>query len=82
MSTLKLLSGDYQTATILKQRVAEELKKQAVSNDQKTALKQRLGEVVNVRVLQTVCAGNQFDPKYEYYRNLAVDIINNELKLL
>lgn len=82
MSTLKLLSGDYQTAIVLKQRVAEELKKQAISNDQKTALKKLLGEVVNVRILQTVCAGNQFDPKYEYYRSLAVDIINNELKLL
>lgn len=82
MSTLKLLSGDYQTAIVLKQRVAEVLKKQAISNDQKTALKKLLGEVVNVRILQTVCAGNQFDPKYEYYRSLAVDIINNELKLL
>lgn len=81
-STLQALSADFKTANILKQRVAEELKKQAVSNDQKTELKKRLGELINGRILNGICGGNQFDPQFTYYRTLGVDIINNELKVL
>jgi len=82
LSTLKMLAGDFKSATTLKLRVAEELKKQAISNDQKTALKKELGAVINERILNGVCGGNQFDPKYTYYRTLGVDIIENELKVL
>lgn len=81
-STLSVLAGDFKTSSILKQRVAEELKKQAVSNEQKTALKKLLGDVINVRILNGICGGNQFDTKFKYYRELGVDIINNELKVL
>lgn len=81
-STLSVLAGDFKTSSILKQRVAEELKKQAVSNEQKTALKKLLGDVINVRILNGICGGNQFDAKYTHYRELGVDIINNELKVL
>ena len=81
-STLSVLAGDFKTSSILKQRVAEELKKQAVSNEQKTALKKLLGDVINVRILNGLCGGNQFDDKFKHYRELGVDIINNELKVL
>ncbi len=81
-STLSVLAGDFKTSSILKQRVAEELKKQAISNEQKTALKKLLGDVINVRILNGLCGGNQFDDKYKRYRELGVDIINNELKVL
>lgn len=81
-STLSVLAGDFKTSSVLKQRVAEELKKQAVSNDQKTALKKLLGELINTRILNGLCGGNQFDAKFTHYRELGVDIINNELKVL
>ena len=81
-STLSVLAGDFKTSSILKQRVAEELKKQAVSNDQKTALKKLLGELINTKILNGLCGGNQFDAKFTHYRELGVDIINNELKIL
>ena len=81
-STLQALSADFKAANILKQRVTEELKKQAVSNDQKVELKKRLGELINGRILNGICGGNQFDPQFTYYRTLGVDIINNELKVL
>lgn len=81
-STLNVLAGDFKTSSILKQRVAEELKIQAISNEQKTVLKKLLGDVINVRILTGICGGNQFDVRFTYYRNLGVDIINNELKVL
>ena len=81
-STLSVLAGDFKISSILKQRVAEELKKQAVSNDQKTALKKLLGELINTKILNGLCGGNQFDAKFTHYRELGVDIINNELKIL
>lgn len=81
-STLSVLAGDFKTSSILQKRVTEELRTQAVSNDQKTALKKLLGELINTKILSGLCGGNQFDAKYTYYRNLGVDIINNELKVL
>jgi hypothetical protein len=81
-NTLSVLANDFKTSSTLKQRVAEELKKQAVSNEQKFALKKLLGDVINVRILNGIFGGNQFDPKFKYYRELGVDIINNELKVL
>jgi len=82
LSTLKMLAGDFKLASNLKTRVNEEMKKQAVSNDQKTDLTKKLGEVLNVRILMGVCAGNQFDDKYKYFKEIAMDITNNELKKL
>lgn len=81
-STLSALAGDFKTSNILKRRVVDELKKQAVSNDQKTALKKMLGDLINTKILNGLCGGNQFDKKFTYYRDLGVDIINNELKVL
>ena len=41
-----------------------------------------LGDLINTKILNGLCGGNQFDKKFTYYRDLGVDIINNELKVL
>lgn len=76
------LGQDFAKATELKTQVDAALLTQARSNDQKAALKQALGNVLQTHVLNTLCEGNQFHPDYAAYKNVALAILNNELKEL
>jgi len=72
---------DFALAELLKNQVKKEMATQARSNDQKAALRQALGQVVQQRILpSSLCENNQFNPNYTKFRNLAVEIINEELK--
>ncbi len=62
--------------------VERELATKARSNDQKRQLQMKVGAVVQKVILPTICEGNQFDPRYNNYKNMAMGIINKELKPL
>ncbi len=62
--------------------VERELTVKARSNNQKQELQMKVGAVVQNIILPTICEGNQFDPRYANYKNMAMGIISKELKLL
>lgn len=80
-TTLTALSNDYKNAEILKRCVADSVKK-VISNDQKKQLKDRAVKFLNEKILAEMCGNNQLDTQYEYYRNILMDIVSNELKEL
>lgn len=79
-SCLGVLAQDYKRFKMLEAQVEKELRTQARSNDQKAALRKELAGVVQQVILPTMCEGNQFDPVYAEYKNLAKAIFNEELK--
>ena len=79
--SLNALAQDFAMADLLKTQVKKELATQARSNDQKAELRKALGQVVQTTILpSSLCENNQFNPNYTTYRNLAMEIINEELK--
>ena len=79
--SLNALAQDFAIADLLKTQVKNELTIQARSNDQKAELRKKIGQVVQTIILpSSLCENNQFSPNYITYRNLAVEIINEELK--
>jgi hypothetical protein len=81
--SLKALSQDFSLSELLKTQVKKELSVQARSNDQKAEVRKALGLVVQEKILPSpLCENNQFNPNYTAYRNLAVEIIKDELQEL
>lgn len=81
--SLKALSQDYSLSKLLKTQVKKELSVQARSNDQKAEVRKALGLVVQEKILPSpLCENNQFNLNYTAYRNLAVEIIKDELQEL
>ena len=77
------LAHDLAKAEMLKGQVSLELGKRARSNEQKAELKKAVGAVVQQRILpSSLCEGNTFNPNYTLYKNLAIEIFENELKEL
>lgn len=81
-AALDYLSGDYATAKSLMTQVENALKTAARTNEQKASLKPILGKVLKNEVLNSLCNGNEFHPDFPRYKNLAVEILNKELKEL
>lgn len=81
-AALDNLSGDYAKAKGLMVEVEKALKTAARTNEQKSTLKPLLGKVLKNEVLSSLCNGNEFHPDFPRYKNLAVEILNKELKEL
>lgn len=79
--SLEVLGQDFALAELLKSQVKKELAVQGRSNEQKAELRKALGQVVQTKILPSpLCENNQFNPNYTIYRNLAVEIIQDELQ--
>ncbi|MBP3766825.1 MAG: hypothetical protein J6I31_00900 [Prevotella sp.] len=79
--SLEALGHDFALAELLKSQVKKELAIQGRTNDQKSGLRKALGQVVQTKILPSpLCENNQFNPNYTVYRNLAVEIIQEELQ--
>lgn len=79
--SLEVLGQDFALAELLKSQVKKELAVQGRSNEQKADLRKALGLVVQTKILPSpLCENNQFNPNYTIYRNLAVEIIQDELQ--
>ncbi|MBQ6768139.1 MAG: hypothetical protein IJP46_05635 [Prevotella sp.] len=79
--SLEALGQDFALAKLLKSQVKKELSVQGRSNEQKAELRKALGQVVQTIILPSpLCENNQFNPNYTIYRNLAVEIIQDELQ--
>lgn len=78
----EMLATDYAKAMQLKAEVDNELPNATRSNEQKAALKPRLGEVLNTHMLASLCENNKFHPNYPKYEKIAYDILEHELKEL
>ncbi|RHP65344.1 tubulin-like doman-containing protein [Bacteroides sp. OF04-15BH] len=75
------ISGDFKLAQLLKEQVQKELQSKARSNDQKAVIRKALGGVVQNKILpSSLCENNQFNPNYAKFRNLAIEIISEELQ--
>lgn len=75
------LGNDYSLASTLKDQVKTELARQARSNDQKAEFRRVLGQVVQTMILpSSLCENNQFNPNYTRFKNLAMEIAQNELQ--
>jgi len=77
---LDVLAQDFKRFKKLEAQVEKELRTQARSNEQKAELRKAVAQVIQQIILPTMCEGNQFDPKYTEYKNLAKEIFNAELK--
>ncbi len=83
VTSWEALAQDFALRELLKAQVKKELAIQARSNDQKMEIRKALGQVVQTMILpSSLCENNQFNPNYTKFRNLAVEIIQNELKEL
>lgn len=78
-----ILGQDFTLAQLLKAQVKKAMLIQARSNDQKIAIRRALGEVIQNKILPSaLCENNQFNPNYTKFRNLAKEIIMEELQEL
>ena len=80
IACVEVLKQDIKKLRKLEGEIEKSLQMNARSNEQKAELRKLVGGVVQQLILPTVCEGNQFDPKYAAYRNLAMEIINEKLK--
>lgn len=80
LGCVNALKQDFKKLKSLQEQVEKELQIQARSNDQKMEVRKLLGGVVQQIILPTICEGNQFNPLYAEYKNLAMEIINEKLK--
>ena len=79
--TWETLGQDFALAKLLRDQVKKELTIQARTNDQKAELRKTLGQVVQQIILPSpLCQNDQFNPNYPKFRNLAIEITQNELK--
>lgn len=75
------LAHDFSLSKLLKQLKDNEMKVQARSNEQKAELRKAVGQVVQNLILpSSLCEGNQFNPNFTRFRNLAGEIIQDELQ--
>lgn len=75
------LAQDFSLSELLKQQKTKELAIQGRSNDQKAELRKALGQVVQTKILPSpLCENSQFNPNYTKFRNMAVEIIQEELQ--
>ena len=81
--SLKFISNDFKLAMKVKGKVEQELA-QVRTNDQKAALRRKLGvEVVNGLIKNhPSVGGNDFSPVYKQYRAIAQEIMDTTLKEL
>lgn len=79
---LDVISQSLQLYKKIEGQVTKELAVQARSNEQKMELKKAVGQAIQLHILQGMCEGNQYDPRVEEYKKIAVDIFNKELKEL
>ncbi|MBQ7269540.1 MAG: hypothetical protein IJS62_06785 [Bacteroidales bacterium] len=80
LDTLDKLSQNYALAMRVEGKIEEKLK-ECRSNEQKSVLKAALGDVLEQRILP-LFGGNTYNEEYRKYEALALDILENELKLL
>lgn len=80
IACVEVLKQDIKKLRKLEGEIEKSLQMHARSNDQKAEMRKLVGGVVQQLILPTVCEGNQFDPKYAAYKNLAIEIINEKLK--
>lgn len=75
-----VLGQNFQLRQQLRNQVREELKK-VRSNEQKAVLRQAVVQVVQNQILpSSLCENNQFNPNYTRFRNLAQEIITEQLQ--
>lgn len=75
------LGNDFKISELLKNTVNKELMRQARSNDQKAKIRKALGQVLQTVILpSSLCENNQFNPNYSKFKNMALEIIQNELQ--
>lgn len=75
------LAQDQKLSEVLKAQVRKEMAVQARSNDQKAELRKGIGQVVQTKILpSSLCENNQFNPNYTKFRNLAAELIQEELQ--
>lgn len=75
-----MLGQDFQLTQQLRDQVKMELKK-VRSNEQRAVLRQAVGQVLQNRILpSSLCENNQFNPNYTKFRNLAQEIITEQLQ--
>lgn len=81
--SLKFISNDFKLAMKVKGKIEQELA-QVRTNDQKAALRRKLGvEVVNGLIKNhPSVGGNDFSPVYKQYRAIAQEIMDTTLKEL
>lgn len=77
---VEMLKQNFKKLRSLEAEIEKSLQANARSNEQKAEMRKLVGGVVQQVILPTVCEGNQFDPKYAEYKNIAIDIINEKLK--
>lgn len=80
LGCVNALKQNFKKLRSLEAQVEKMLQLQARSNEQKAEVRKLLGGVVQQVILPTVCEGNQFDPKYTEYKNLAIEIMSDKLK--
>ena len=75
-----MLGQDFQLTQQLRDQVKMELKK-VRSNEQRAVLRQAVGQVLQNQILpSSLCENNQFNPNYTRFRNLAQEIITEQLQ--
>ena len=75
------LGNDFKLSELLKDQVRREMAVHARSNDQKAELRKALGAMLQTKILSSsLCEGNQFSPNYVKFRDLAGELIQNELR--
>lgn len=75
------IAQNFEQATRLKKEVESQMKVAARSNEQKAALRQRLVDIVQTVILpHPLVENNEFNPIYQAYRNLCIQLFENELK--
>jgi hypothetical protein len=81
LSVTSTVAKNFAQAVRLKKEVESTLKTAARSNDQKAALRQKLIDLVQTRILtHPAVENNEFSPIYQDYRNLCINLFENELK--
>lgn len=81
LSVTDTIAKNFTQATALKNEVEKEMKTAARSNDQKAALRQKLVDIVQTVILpHPEVENNEFSPIYKKYRELCIQLFENELK--
>jgi hypothetical protein len=81
LSVTSTIAKNLGQAMLLKEEVENLMKTAARSNDQKAALRQKLVDIVKIRILTHPAVGNnEYSPIYKEYYNLGVKLFENELK--
>ncbi len=77
---LNNIAQDAQRSRRLKEQIERDMAIKARSNEQKAELRKEVGAVVQQLIMPTMCEGNQFNPTYIEYRQIAMEVINTKLQ--